>query len=229
MQPDKACEVNGIRCEIFSKYPAKCALCPDRAYYSPEKIRVQKTYTGKKSNRQGARFEAKNHEANQKLLTSSNLTPNSGAGKIKGDEQITGLIRIMEELKTHVKPRISRGDKTFTIHKEWFEKLNMEAPAENMEFWYVKFRFLETDPDTYVAVNENILMAMVASLVEDRRKAKLAQGAVDLANATADRIRAENVLLEARIRELMLQLQQQGELNEARRGNPETGQGSGSG
>ena len=205
MRPDKACEKDGIRCEIFHKYPAKCALCPDRAYYSPEKIRTQKVYAGKKSNRQGAKFEAKNHEANQRLLTASSLTPNSGAGKIKGDEQITGLVRIMEELKTHVKPRTARGDKTFTIHKEWFEKLDVEAPLENMEFWYLKFRFLETDADTYVALNEAILMAMVASMVEDRRKAKLAQHAIDLANATADRIKAENILLEARIRELELQ------------------------
>lgn len=207
MRPNKACEKDGIPCEIFSKYPAKCAMCPDQAYYSPEKVRVQKRYTGKKSDRQGARFEAKNHEANQKLLVSSSLTPNSGAGYIKGDEQITGLVRIMEELKTHVKPRTARGDKTFTIHKEWFDKLDQEAPLENMEFWYLKFRFLETDPDTYVALNEPVLMAMVKTIVEDRRKAKMAQHAVDLANAKADRIRAENILLEARIRELTLRLQ----------------------
>lgn len=205
MRPDKACEKDGIRCEIFSKYPAKCALCPDRAYYSPEKIRTKKTYTGKKSNRQGARFEAKNHEANQELLASSKLTPNSGAGKIKGDEQITGLIRVMEELKTHVKPKTARGEKTFTIHKEWLKKLDTEAQAENMEFWYLKFRFLETDTDTYIVLNENVVMSMIATLVEDRRNAKLAQRSINLANATADRIKAENVLLTARIRELELQ------------------------
>ena len=152
-------------------------------------------------------FETKNHEANQKLLTTSNLTPNSGAGYIKGDEQITGLVRIMEELKTHVKPKIARGDKTFTIHKEWLEKLNKEAPLENMEFWYLKFRFLETDADTYITINEPVLMAMVKTMVEDRKKAKMAQQAIDLANAKADRIKAENILLEAKIRELTLQLE----------------------
>jgi len=211
MQPETACVKDGVRCEIFTKYPAKCALCPDQSYYSPEKIRVRKTYTGKKSNRQGAQFETKNHEANQALLTSSKLTPNSGAGRIKGDEQITGLVRIMEELKTHIKPKIARGDKTFTIHKEWFTKLDLEAPDENMEFWYLKFRFLETDPDTYIAINEDILMAMVKTLIEDRRKAKLAQQAIDLANAKADRIKAENILLEAKVRELTLQLEMEKE------------------
>ena len=74
MQPDKACEKGGIRCEIFYKYPAKCAICPDRAYYSPEKVRTKKSYQGKKSNRQGARFETENHERNEKLLTASRLT-----------------------------------------------------------------------------------------------------------------------------------------------------------
>ena len=207
MRPADPCVKDGAVCEIFSKYPAKCELCFNQAYFSPEKIKVRKQYTGKKSNRQGAKFEAKNHEANQKLLTSSNLTPNSGAGYIKGDEQITGLVRIMEELKTHVKPRMARGDKTFTIHKEWLEKLNKEAPLENMEFWYLKFRFLETDPETYITINEPVLMAMVKTMVEDRRKARLAQQAIDLANARADRIKAENILLEARIRELTLQLE----------------------
>ena len=208
MRPETACEKNGVRCEIFNKYPAKCAICPDQAYYSPEKIRIRKPYVGKNSNRQGARFEKRNHESNEKLLTSSSLTPNSGAGKIKGDEQITGLVRIMEELKTRVKPKLSRGDKTFTIHKEWFQKLDVEASAEGMEFWYLKFKFLETDPDTYIAINEEILMAMVKTLVEDRRKTKLAQQAIDLANARADTIRAENILLEAKLRELTLELQQ---------------------
>lgn len=222
MQPSKACEKEGVRCEIFYKYPAKCAICPDRAYYSPEKIRTKKRYQGKSSNRQGARFETENHERNEQVLATSRLTPNSGAGKIKGDEQITGLVRIMEELKTHVKPRLARGEKTFTIHKEWFQKLNIEASAEGMDFWYVKFKFLETDPETYVAIDAAILMAMVASLVEDRRKAKLAQKAIDLANARADTLKAENILLEARLRELQLE----GEYNEARGSDSSAGKRS---
>ena len=223
MRPDTPCEKDGAFCEIFHKYPAKCALCPDRAYFSPAKTRIKKTYAGKKSSRMGARFEEENHAKNETAL--SRQTPNSGAGRIKGDEQITGLVRIMEELKTHVKPRLSRGDKTFTVHKEWFQKLDAEAPVENMEFWYLKFKFLETDPETYIAINEEILMAMVATLVEDRRKAKLAQQAIDLANARADTLRAENILLEAKLREMQLQ----GEYDEARRNDPGVGKGSGSG
>ena len=222
MQPSEACQKEGIRCEIYYKYPAKCAICPNQAYYSPEKIRTKKVYAGKKSNRQGARFEEVNHKCNEEILTTSRLTPNSGAGKIKGDEQITGLVRIMEELKTRIKPKLARGDKTFTIHKEWFQKLDVEAPAEGMDFWYVKFKFLETDPETYVAINQEILMNMVGTLVEDRKRAKLAQKAIDLANAKADTLKAENILLEARLRELQLE----GEYDKARRNDPGSGERS---
>ena len=49
MRPSEACEEGGIRCEIFYKYPTKCAICPDRAYYSPEKVRTKKRYAGKNS------------------------------------------------------------------------------------------------------------------------------------------------------------------------------------
>ena len=222
MQPNEACKKNGVRCEFFFKYPNRCALCSNQVYYSPEKIRVQKNYTGKKSNRQGPLFEAKNHEANQKLLTASNLTPNSGAGKLKGDEQITGLVRIMEELKTRIKPKISRGTEVFTIHKDWFKKLESDSLKENMEFWYVKFRFAETEPDTYVAINQEIMMDIIASLVEDRRQAKLAQLEVKIANARADKMHAENILLEAKLREMQLEE----EYNEARRNNSGAGEGS---
>ena len=63
---------------------------------------------------------------------------------------------------------------------------------------------------------------MVKTLVEDRRKANLAQKAIDLANAKADTLRAENILLEARLRELKLQ----GEYDEARGNDPGTSKGS---
>ena len=148
----KGCVINGIPCETFTKYPQKCAMCFREAYYVPVKQKPKKRYVGKNSNRMGAKFEKENHENNQKLLASSNQTPNSGAGRVKGDEQISGIIHIMEELKTRVKPKIARGSQTFTIHKEWLDKLTKESQAENKECWYLKFRFNETEEDTYVVV-----------------------------------------------------------------------------
>jgi hypothetical protein len=207
MKNEERCIKNNIMCATPDINPQRCQLCINQAYYIPYKFKkpLMPRNNNKKSRRLGSTFEAKNHENNTKILTSSNMTPNSGAGRIKGDEQITGLLRTMEELKTQVVPRESRGSKTFTIRKEWFEKLDREAPLENMEFWYLKFRFLEDDKDTYFAMNEEILMAMVKTLIEDRKTAKTAQNMVDLANAKADRIHAENILLEARIKELELE------------------------
>ena len=154
----------------------------------------------KNSNRMGARFEKENHEANQKLLTTSNQTPNSGAGKIKGDEQISGLIHVMEELKTRIKPKIAKGSETFTIRKEWLDKLNQEAAAENKEFWYLKFRFNETESDTYIVVGQDMIMSMVKTMAEDRKKVNLAQHQIDLAKARAELLNAENAKLHAEIR-----------------------------
>ena len=203
MKIDTPCIKNGIKCATPELNPGRCELCINQSYYIPYKFKKPLIpRSNKKSKRMGAIFEEKNHESNEKILTSSNLTPNSGAGRIKGDEQITGLVRIMEELKTQIVPKQSRGNKTFTIHKEWFEKLDKEAPLENMEFWYLKFRFLETDPDTYVVINEDMLMSIIKTLSEDRREAKLAKFSIDAANTKADRIHAENILLEAKIREL---------------------------
>lgn len=198
--PDVPCLINGIPCATFSKYPQKCALCFEQAYYVPTKQRQKKLYTGKNSNRMGARFEKENHEANQKLLTTSNQTPNSGAGKIKGDEQISGLIHVMEELKTRIKPKIAKGSETFTIRKEWLDKLNQEAAAENKEFWYLKFRFNETESDTYIVVGQDMIMSMVKTMAEDRKKVNLAQHQIDLAKARAELLNAENAKLHAEIR-----------------------------
>jgi hypothetical protein len=199
LMPEQCC-LNGILCETFYKYPQKCALCFEQAYYIPEKQKTKKKYTGKNSNRMGARFEKENHEANQKLLATSNQTPNSGAGKIKGDEQISGIIHVMEELKTKVKPKISRGSEVFTVHKEWLTKLATEASQENKEFWYLKFRFYEPETDTYVVVSQDMIMSMIKTMAEDRKKAKTAQYQIDMANAKAELLNAENTMLRAKIR-----------------------------
>ena len=55
------------------------------------------------------------------------MTLNSGATVLeKGDEQISGIINVMEELKTQMPDR-AKGTKTFTIKRQWLDKLNKEA------------------------------------------------------------------------------------------------------
>lgn len=181
-----------------------CDICFDGLRYTPAKEK-KKTCLKKHSDidhRTGARFEQKNHRQNQKHIdVVSNRTPNSGAGKIKGDEQITGIINIMEELKTKTAKQ-TRGAETFTIHKSWLTKLTEEAGIENKEFWYLKFSFFEDDDDVYVIVPSDIIMSMVSTMIADRKISKNAQKRIDLANARADRAEKESEYLRARIIEL---------------------------
>lgn len=176
------CIKNGCLCDNF---PNKCNLCIDMSFFLPKKV-VHKTEMRrqKKSSRMGAKFEEQNHSLNTMILnTSSSMTPNSGAGKIKGDEQISGIINIMEELKTAVVPKLSKGSLSFTIKKEWLEKLDREANEENKEFWYLKFRFLESDNKTYVIVDQDIIMSMISTMVNDRMKAKLSIAEIEMLTA----------------------------------------------
>ena len=92
-------------------------LVKDR-FYSP-KNKPKRFITkniNKQENRKGSKFEYKNHKNNEDLV-SSNMTINSGAtAKEKGDEQIRGIINVMEELKTQMPDR-ARGNTVFTIKR----------------------------------------------------------------------------------------------------------------
>lgn len=178
-------------------------------YFEPEKERKQTFLRkGKKSSRMGAKFEDDNHAENQKLMKAvSSQTPNSGAGNIKGDEQISGIISIMEELKTAVIPKLSRGSLSFSIKKTWLKKLKEEAVAENKELWYLKFKFLETEDESFVIIGQEELMSMVATLVHDRRKANLADARISYYKAKSEELEAEASLLEARQRTLEKELE----------------------
>lgn len=173
------CVLGGKKCSNWRKW---CEYCYNLSYFSSAIEKQKSTLRSeKKSNRMGSRFEEENHKKNNKILTAaSSLTPNSGAGTVKGDEQITGLVNIMEELKTNVVPKITRGSLTYTIHKEHLEKLSREAQMENKEFWYLKFRFLESQGDTYVVIEEPVLSSMIATIVHDRSYAKRSRDEVDM-------------------------------------------------
>lgn len=192
----------------------KCYLCTAPDYHYDPKFKKKQTMAKYKvTGRQGALFEARNHVNNHDLLNdvSSRMTPNSGAGKVKGDEEIRGIINIMEELKTHQKKNEGRqpGKESFTIQKAWLHKLNKEAKEANKEFWYLKFAFKDEDHDHYVVVESDTIMSMVKTMVEDRRIAKHAQAKIDvsekrarLKEAESAMLFAENEYLKARIKEL---------------------------
>jgi len=207
MTKSTSCVIDGIRCEIFFKYPERCALCYEHSLFLPEKQKNKSQPMRKKSNRLGARFEEENHKKNQVLLkTESFMTPNSGAGTVKGDEQISGIINIMEELKTKVKAKISRGSKTFTIHKDWLEKLTREASLENKEFWYLKFKFLESDNDTYIVVDQEIIMSMVKTMVMDRKRSLNADSSINVYKLKNRELEAKLVAAASEIKTLQSQI-----------------------
>lgn len=162
------CVQDGILC---CKFPDKCPMCINRSLYVASKIKKRPASLRKykKSERVGAIFEEKvKEDSNQKLYAASNLTPNSGAGDIKGDISIYGCINMALELKTKIKPKVTRGSLSFTIQKEWLEKLNKESKAANKEFWALIFSFLENDKQIYSIIEYDQLMSMIATMAHDR-------------------------------------------------------------
>lgn len=176
-----------------------CFLCyKGSKYIEPKKktYGIKKNYN-KKSNRMGSQAEEINHKNNEATITAS-MTPNSGAGKIKGDEQIRGLVNIMQEVKTQEIIR-ARGHNQFTIKREWLDKLEKEAPLENMEFWYLVFSFKDNDDKLYNVIDNKQMQDMIATLIHDRKIAKEADNKIDVANKRRLLIEAENIKLHAEI------------------------------
>ena len=179
----------------------QCLYCRTEGFkYKPKKIiKTLKVNKNKADKRMGSRFEFENHKKKEKLV-SSDMTLNSGAtAKEKGDEQISGIINIMEELKTKVAEQIP-GKQTFTIQKKWLQKLNREAKAENKEFWYLKFCFHENETDeVYCIVESDVLMSMVKTMITDRTKAKQCDSTVDMHQKQYLAEQAKAIALQAQI------------------------------
>jgi hypothetical protein len=129
----------------------QCYLCSNGSKYKPSKKKssgIQKNFN-KQSKRMGSVSETKVQQTNQATIdnvTSSRLTANSGAGfgsgTEKGDAWITGLVEISQEVKTQLPDR-AKGCKSFTIQKEWLDKLDYESRKANKEFWWLVFSFKE--------------------------------------------------------------------------------------
>lgn len=188
-----SCEWGHNDCQFEGQ---KCDLCfTDSQCYKAKK---QKKFglvkhAQKADKRQGSNFEYANHKRNNQVLNDavSSMTLNSGATVLeKGDEQIVGIIRIMEELKTKTSIQVP-GKKTFTMQKKWLDKLRREAKAEDMEFWYLKFSFQEADEDVYVAIEQDVIMSMVKTMVTDRRKARDCDMQIELTNKKKSLVEAK--------------------------------------
>lgn len=192
-------------CALYGQ-AGKCNLCDGEMYFEQKKVKARPSLRKqKKSSRMGAKFEEENHQNNKVLYTNDKpcmMTPNSGAGNIKGDEWITSFITVMQELKTNVVPKIARGSQTYTCRRSELEKLKREAGDANVEFYFLKFRFLESDSDTYTIINDEMIDAVLVAMNEARKKASYADQTIDFYKKRYEYIDAKNTELEARIRML---------------------------
>lgn len=193
----------------------QCYLCINASKYKAPKKKtsgLSKNYN-KQSKRMGSISETKVQQTNQATIdtvTSSRLTANSGAGfgsgTEKGDAWITGLVEISQEVKTQLPDR-AKGCKSFTIQKEWLDKLDYESRKANKEFWWLVFSFKETDNQMYVVADNQVFQDMVATLVADRKLAAEAGKKIDLANKQKKVIEAKNTELQATIDYLQAQIE----------------------
>ena len=186
----------------------KCYLCstdglhllkPKERSYGLKKNTGKVTDTG----RQGASSETKSYNQMKQALNTTDVagTPNSGAGRVKGDFQIRGLINIMEELKTTVKKNLNKepGKESFTIQRAWLDKLWKEAKAEKMEFQYLKFSFKEHDDDFYCVTQDSVILNMIVTMKHDRIELKKVQSEFDIYKKRAALADAENTKLRAEL------------------------------
>ena len=205
-----SCEFENFDCKHLGTSQCNSCFTGERYVATKQKTGLKKTYA-KESKRMGTTFEMNNHKAvknNIQNLT-TDMTPNSGAGKVKGDQQIRGLINIMEELKTQ-DPDRARGHRQFTIKRDWLEKIDREAQIENMDFWYLKFAFCDTDSKHYVVFDSSQMNDMIATIVHDRKKANEADSKVDVANKKAALAEAEATKYFAEVEYLKAILKKEG-------------------
>ena len=191
----------------------KCYLCVDSSNYKAPKVKQQgfkkNVIKTKNTGRMGAISEVKSYEQMQDALsTNVTGTPNSGAGKVKGDEQIRGLINVMVELKTTVRKNLNKepGKETFTIQRAWLDKLEREAKAENMEFQFLKFSFKEHDDKFYCVTRDEDIIDMIVTMKHDREELKKVQNEVDVHKKRKELVEAENTKLLAEIELLKAEL-----------------------
>lgn len=191
------CRNEGIECDL-------CFTDGPGGQYIKMQAKKQKGLARrqqKADKRAGSSFEYRNHELNKSMLadTITSMTVNSGATVLeKGDEQIRGLINIMEEDKTKTVEQ-APGKKTFTIQKKWLDKLLKESDAEGMEFHYLKFSFHEYDKDIYVIIELDQIQSMVKTMVSDRRRAKDCDYRIQLEQKKNEALRTENAALRAKL------------------------------
>lgn len=210
-----ACRWETVDCKFSGTN--KCATCfTVKQFYKQKEDKPRqglKQRAQREDKRKGAAFEAANHKRNVSNIreTESSMTLNSGATRRqKGDENITGYVRVAEELKTQM-PERAKGTKSFTIQRSWLDKLHQESLQHNQEFWYLVFAFSENEGvnpagDTFVISEKEMIFNMIRTMISDRRKADIAAQRLDIAMKETEMVKADNAALLAKIRYLEAKL-----------------------
>lgn len=198
------CEWGNLDCINFD---TKCYLCTsENLWYKPPKVRKNglrsKIIKTTETKRQGSISEVKSfYQTKEALNMDVTGTPNSGAGRIKADEQIRGLLNVMIELKTTTRKNLNKqpGKETFTIQRAWLEKLEKEAKEANMDFQYLKFSFKENDEKFYAITENDVIIDMIVTMKHDRIKLKNTELEFDIYKKRLALAEAENIKLSAEI------------------------------
>lgn len=192
--------------DCFNENTERCDTCfSDSFNYKQE---VKKFYklnriARKQDKRQGSDFE----EKTKKIISSTmsdkpvvQLTINSGATiHEKGDVQIEGLLTAMIEDKTKTVVHTARGEKTFTIRRDWLVKLLKESRQYNKEFHWLLFNFYQHDNEVYAITEAEHILSMIKTMESDRRAKKVAEKKSEIANRRKDVLEAENTKLKTEL------------------------------
>ena len=144
-----------------------CMDCDGESKYKPER----KEFTKPEKKRGGQKTEKKVIKRTNDAIKDGvkrafernkmRLTPNSGAGSIKGDSISGDLMQEMKERNHELKG----GNKSLSVQKSWLEKLRKEAYSAGKDYYILPFTFGEDEEDVYCIVDYDIAMRMYNDIV----------------------------------------------------------------
>ena len=154
-----------------------CMDCDGETMYIPEK----KPFIRKSSGlgRGGEKTESKTIRKTNGYIkkglkeayakSANTLTPNSGAGKIKGDGVTSDLMQEMKERNNTLKG----GKKSISIQKEWLDKLRKESYEAGKSYYVLAFTFGEDEHKIYGAMDYETVMGMYEDIVYYKEREKI--------------------------------------------------------
>ena len=213
-----ACEWGRLDCA--NEGTEACDTCWSDSYrYKQAKLKKRPTLARrqqKQDARMGSGFESQNHKHVREILkqaeAETHMTLNSGATQLeRGDEQLTGILEVMEELKTQMPDRI-KGTKSFSIKRAWLDDLHQKAKREHKEAWYLKFAFSEDEAfhdggKVFTVMEQDVIDKLLVTVISDRKVAKTAVLRIEVAEnqrakaeAELELVKRENELLKSQLK-----------------------------